>query len=166
MFRFALLLLPAWLAAAAPAPPPAATALSLEAPLPPPPTPTVRGLRGDYYNGLNFNQPVFSRVDQRLDFHWTPGDRPGPGIDQAAFSVRWTGKLYAPTEGTYNFIVNTDNGVRVWVDGRLLMADWGVYTLTQFKKEIRLTAGGYYDLKVEYNNYSLSGDIMEIISIW
>jgi outer membrane protein OmpA-like peptidoglycan-associated protein len=153
MFRFALLLLPAWLAAAAPAPPPAGTALSLEAPLPLPATPTVEGLRGDYYNGRNFERKVLSRVDQRLDFNWQPGNPVGPGIDQEAFSVRWTGKLYAPSEGTYNFIVNTDNGMRVWVDGRLLMADWDVYTLNTFKKEMRLAAGRYYDLKVEYNNF-------------
>jgi outer membrane protein OmpA-like peptidoglycan-associated protein len=155
MFRFALLLLPAWLAAAAPAPasPSAGMVTSPEAPFAPSQAPSVQGLRGDYYNGLNFDAKVFSRVDRRIDFHWAMGDRPGPGIDQEAFSVRWTGKLYAPVEGTYNFIVNTDNGVRLWVDGRLLIADWNVYSFTEFRKEIRLAAGRYYDLKVEYNNH-------------
>ncbi len=155
MFRFALLLLPAWLVAAASAPSPAGTALSRFAPAPltTPGTPSVQGLRGDYYNGLNFNAKVLSRVDKQLEFHWRRGDHVGPGVDQQAFSVRWTGKLYAPTEGTYNFIVNTDNGVRVWVDGRLLIDNWRVHTLTQFRKEIRLAADRYYDLKIEYNNY-------------
>ena len=157
MFRFIPLLLPAWLAAAPPADltPPSGTTLSRVAPAPvaPPQTPSVQGLRGDYYNGRNFEHKVLSRVDQRLDFNWQPGERVGPGIDQQAFSVRWTGKLYAPVEGTYNFIVNTDNGVRVWVDGRLLIADWDVYTLNTFRKETRLAAGRYYDLKIEYTNY-------------
>ncbi len=155
MFRFALLLLPAWMAAAAPAPapPPSKTSLPLAAPYAPPPVPTVQGLRGDYYNGRNFEQKVLSRVDQRLEFHWQPGQRVGPGIEQQAFSVRWTGKLYAPVEGTYNFIVNTDNGVRLWVDGRLLIASWDVYSLTQFRKEIKLAGDRYYDLKIEYTNY-------------
>ncbi len=157
MFRFALLLLPAWLAAAVPAhvAPPPGPALSRVAPAPvaPLPAPSVQGLRGDYYNGRNFEQKVLSRVDQRLDFDWQPGEPVGPGINQQAFSVRWTGKLYAPSEGTYNFIANTDNGVRVWVDGKLLIAEWHVHTLNTFRKETRLAAGRYYDLKIEYTNY-------------
>jgi hypothetical protein len=157
MFRCALLLLPAWIAAAAPAPasPLSGTALPVAAPAPyaQPSVPTVQGLRGDYYNGRNFEQKVLSRVDQRLQFHWQPGERVGPGIEQKAFSVRWTGKLYAPVEGIYNFIINTDNGVRLWVDGRLLISSWDVYTLATFKKEIKLAGDRYYDLKIEYNNY-------------
>ncbi len=156
MFRFALLLLPAWIAAApAPAPPPSGTALPVAALAPhvQPSVPTVQGLRGDYYNGRNFEHKVLSRVDQQLSFHWQPGQQVGPGIDQQAFSVRWTGKLYAPVAGTYNFIINTDNGVRLWVDGRLLIGSWDVYSLTQFKKEIKLAGDQYYDLKIEYTNY-------------
>ncbi|HEX8531942.1 MAG TPA: PA14 domain-containing protein [Cytophagales bacterium] len=154
MFRFALLLLPAWIAAA-PAPPPSGTVLPVAAPAPPaqPSVPTVQGLRGDYYNGRNFEHKVFSRVDQRLDFHWQPGQQVGPGIEQQAFSVRWTGKLYARVPGTYNFIIDTDNGVKLWVDGRLLIGSWDVYSLTQFRKEIKLDGDRSYDLKIEYTNY-------------
>jgi hypothetical protein len=39
------------------------------------------------------------------------------------FSVRWTRQLYFPA-GTYRFTTEVDDGVRLWVDGKLLIDQW------------------------------------------
>ena len=46
------------------------------------------------------DRPVFSRVDPRVDFDWADG-APQAGMNDDAFSVRWTGLLQAPATGRY-----------------------------------------------------------------
>lgn len=78
--------------------------------------PPVHGLRGAYYQGeLWEGDPVFTRVDPLLLFAW-PEAEPWSG----PFSVRWTGQLAAPVAGEYRFQLQADDGVRFWVDGRLV----------------------------------------------
>ena len=78
------------------------------------------GLRGEYYDGrrMSRDKRKMSRMDPWLSFEW--GDRsPLPGqIDQSAFCMRWQGSVLPPESGEYEFIVETDNGVRLWVNDR------------------------------------------------
>ena len=75
-----------------------------------------QGLRGEYFAGeLWEGEPVFTRVDPLLLFSW-PEQEPWP----APFSVRWTGTLTAPVDGTYRFQLNSDDGVRLTLDGELV----------------------------------------------
>jgi hypothetical protein len=74
------------------------------------------GLRGEYFAGeLWEGEPLFTRVDPLLLFSW-PEQEPWP----ASFSVRWTGTLAAPADGTYRFQLSADDGVRLWLDGELV----------------------------------------------
>jgi mannan endo-1,4-beta-mannosidase len=63
------------------------------------------------------------------------------------FSARWTQPL--PFQGgTYRFTTTTDDGVRLWVDGRLLIDSWRPMRGTRHAT-IRLSPG-IHDVKVEY----------------
>ncbi|MES2733094.1 MAG: PA14 domain-containing protein [Bacteroidota bacterium] len=112
----------------------------------------TNGLQADYYNGRNFNHKVFSRIDPRIDFEFDKGGLP-PGMNSDDFSVRWRGTLFAPVAGVYKLIVHADDGVRVWMGGKLIMDQWRWQYETVFTKNIALDAGRYYDLKVEYYNH-------------
>ncbi|GAA4461743.1 PA14 domain-containing protein [Nibrella saemangeumensis] len=112
---------------------------------------TGNGLKGEYFNGPNFEQKAYTRTDPQVSFDWN-WRYPAPGVQREYFSVRWTGKLYAPTTGKYRFSATVDDGVRVWVGGKRVIDEWRKQDDTQFVGEITLQAKHYYDLKVEYYN--------------
>ena len=109
------------------------------------------GLKGEYFNGPNFEQKVMTRTDEQVDFNWN-WQSPGPGVQREYFSVRWTGKLYAPTSGKYRFSATVDDGVRVWVNGRKVIDEWRKQDDSQFVGEISLMGRQLYDLRIEYYN--------------
>ncbi|WP_083937765.1 PA14 domain-containing protein [Hymenobacter aerophilus] len=114
------------------------------------------GLRGQYFAGPRFEQLVLTRQDAQIDFNWTKDERgnyfvaPGPGVPGEGFSVRWTGWLYAPITGFYLLQTTADDGMRVWVGGRSVINSWRDQAATAATGRVRLEAGRYYPLRVEY----------------
>ncbi|WP_026308515.1 OmpA family protein [Spirosoma spitsbergense] len=111
----------------------------------------TNGLTGEYFNGPNFERKVLTRIDPAVDFDWN-GQYPGPGVQREYFSVRWTGKLYAPRSGRYRFSALADDGVRVWVNGKKVIDEWRKQDDSNFAGDIALVGGRSYDLRIEYFN--------------
>lgn len=109
------------------------------------------GLKGEYFSGPNFEKKVLTRTDAQVDFNWN-WESPGPGVPREYFSARWTGKLYAPTSGTYRFSATVDDGVRVWVGGKKVIDEWRKQDDSRFVGEISLNGKQLYDLRIEYYN--------------
>jgi hypothetical protein len=107
------------------------------------------GLQGNYYDNSNFTGKTISRVDQRVNFDWKGGS-PDPSISTNTFSARWTGKVQAMFSETYTFYVKSDDGARLWVNGKQLVNQWKNQGTTEYKGTIALTAGQKYDIKLEY----------------
>ena len=107
------------------------------------------GLLGEYYDNADFTGARVTRTDATVSFDWGTG-APAPGIDPETFSVRWTGQVLAPATGTYSFSTLTDDGVRLWVNGTLLVNNWTDHAATTDTGQITLTAGQKYDLKLEH----------------
>ncbi|RRA99962.1 PA14 domain-containing protein [Larkinella rosea] len=120
---------------------------------------SVRGLKGDYFVGTNYERKVFSRIDPEVNFDWEYGTTPGPGIGHSYYSIRWTGKLYAPKTGIYKFMATVDDGIRLWVNGKKVIDVWELNDNKTFRGEIRLAAGRYYDLRVDFFNAQHGGSI-------
>ena len=111
------------------------------------------GLKGEYYEGTQFDQFEFSRADANVAFDWikTPTQSPGPKV--AAFSdytVRWTGRIVAPYSETYTFYAAADDGVRVWINHTLVIDKWAAHGLTEFSSKFTFRAGEQYLFKCEY----------------
>jgi hypothetical protein len=68
------------------------------------------------------------------------------------FSVRWTQNVNFPT-GTYNFFAKHDDGVRLWVDGALLIDYWHDQPATTHSGTRQLSAGTH-QVKVEYYEHT------------
>jgi len=109
------------------------------------------GLRAEYFAGPAFQRHVLTRTDPSVSFNWN-WQTPGPGVPREYFSVRWTGKLYAPETGLYRFSALVDDGVRVWVGGKKVIDEWRKQDDSEFVGAINLTGGTAYDLRVEYYN--------------
>jgi len=111
------------------------------------------GVRGDYYKGENFNTFVLSRTDPEINFNWPDGTAPDPLVGDDNFSVRWTGEIEAAFTETYTFYTNSDDGVRLWVDGKQLVDNWTNHTNMENSGVIDLVAGQVYSLQMElYEN--------------
>jgi outer membrane protein OmpA-like peptidoglycan-associated protein len=111
------------------------------------------GLRGDYYEGLNFEHLVHTQRDARLDFDWHERS-PAPGVPPTSFTVRWTGWLVPPVTGHYVLYLTVDDGVRLWLDQRLLLEEWRGQYLSAYQVAVDLQAGQAYPLRLEYCQYS------------
>jgi RNase P/RNase MRP subunit p29 len=111
-------------------------------PLAPAPAPTVVQItewRGEYYNNINLNGTPLVRNDKKIDFDWGQGN-PAKGIPADNFSARWTRQIDLEAR-TYRFNVRVDDGVRLWVDGQLLIDQWNDHSLRTYSVERPMTQG-------------------------
>ncbi|GAB3953753.1 PA14 domain-containing protein [Spirosoma harenae] len=117
-----------------------------------------QGLKGEYYVGTDFKRKILTRIDPKLSFDWSAGS-PARGIPHSYYSVRWTGKLLAPVSGAYKFYATVDDGIRVWVDNELVMESWQLNDSNHYTGTITLKAGQLYDLRVDYFNDMMGGEL-------
>ncbi len=109
-----------------------------------------RGLKVEFFANKNLEgAPVLTRVDEEVNFDWGTGS-PAPGVPADNFSARWTGKLVPTISGKYRFGAIADDGVRIYLDGKLIAEDWTEHAPTTVTGEVTLEAGKTYDLKMEY----------------
>ena len=64
-------------------------------------------------------------------------------------SVIWTGKLKVPFEDNYTFYTTSDDGVRLWIDEKLIINNWTDHPATEDRGSVNLTTGNY-DIKLEF----------------
>ena len=110
---------------------------------------TGTGLLGQYYNGLNFDSLQLTRIDPTVDFDWSFGS-PGGSIETDRFSVRWTGKVQPKYSEAYTFYIRSDDGIRLWVNGKQIVNNWTLHRAVEESDTITLVAGETYDIKIEY----------------
>lgn len=109
------------------------------------------GLKGEYFSNATLaGSPVLTRVDPTVNFSWGNGS-PGAAVPRDNFSARWTGQVQAPATGSYTFYAVSDQGIRVWVNGALVVDDWTAHSSREKAgTPISLTAGQKYSVKIEY----------------
>ncbi len=88
------------------------------------------GLTAEIFRSPILVGQVRTRVDPAIDFNWdtTP---PDPLVRHEHYSVRWSGWLKVPSPGVYKIIALSDDGMRVWVDGKEVINHWGEGPLSE-----------------------------------
>lgn len=81
-----------------------------------PGTPPGTGFRADFYSDTALTTHVGTQHLASVEL----ADRALPTVR----GVRWTGELLPASTGTYSFTVRATDGVRLWVDGRLVVDSW------------------------------------------
>ncbi len=112
----------------------------------------VAGISGNYFNNQTLTTPATAaRLDGPINFDWGTGV-PGPtGIGTNNFSVSWNGYVYVTQTGVHRFQTNSDDGVRLTVNGDLLIDQWNDHSATTHTSAaVNLEAGKAYPIKLEY----------------
>ncbi len=116
------------------------------------------GLTGMYWSNVtavaftnvNFAQPPsLTRTDAVVNFNWT-NTSPAPAISSNLFTARWTGAVQPQFNETYTIQTTTDAGVRLWVNGVLLINQWGNQNPSNFTGTITFVAQQRYNLQLDY----------------
>lgn len=132
-------------------PPPPPPSVPTHTPTPvPTATPTARAdaWRGEYFANRDLvGAPRLTRDDPQISFNWGTS-APVAGMPSDDFSVRWTRTIWLPG-GTYRFAAYVDDGVRVWLNGDLIINQWRQSPATTYTVDRALTTGTY-SLRVEY----------------
>lgn len=113
---------------------------------------TQYGLLGDYYDNPGFEgKPAFSRIDKQIQFQWTLFSPDPEKLSYDFYSVRWTGKIKAPTTGHYNIGVDGNDGYCLYINGKLLIDN-------RIKRGRQTITAGFdfvedheYDICIEYS---------------
>lgn len=108
------------------------------------------GLSGNYFDGTDLNNFKLrtSQVNTTVNLS-TP---PSLITNSASFSTRWTGYVKAGSSQAYTFYTNTSKGVRLWINGNLVIDRWTNGTLTEYRTAaINLTSGVLYSVRMEIN---------------
>lgn len=113
-----------------------------------PEQPAPAGYAAEYFDNMALSgAPVLTRQDAAIDFDWG-GGAPAEGLPIDAFSARWT-KRETLAAGAYVFALTADDGVRLYVDGELVIDKWidqGATTYTAYRD----LAEGEHTIVVEY----------------
>jgi hypothetical protein len=104
----------------------------------------------------NFTELFRTQLDTNIDFDWGQG-APLPLLPADKFSARWSGKVVAPqVSGTYRITVAADDGVRLWLDGTLVLDEWHSASGNPYDIDLFWTAGSEHSFRLDY--YESGGD--------
>ena len=107
------------------------------------------GLTGTYFDNDNFTGATKSRIDATVNFGWG-NSAPVSGIAGDTFTARWTGQVEAPASGAYTFYTQSDDGVRLRVNGQTLIDRLVPQSMTEHSGVIELEAGQEYEIGLDY----------------
>jgi len=115
------------------------------------------GLLGEYFAlggnledfpKLEGKKPDLKRVDKTINFRSTGPTFPGTKLDNH-FAIRWTGKIKIPKDGTYTFFLESDDGSRLLIDGKIVVDNGGLHDMQTQDGNVDLKAGEH-DLQIDY----------------
>ncbi|HVE42831.1 MAG TPA: PA14 domain-containing protein [Planctomycetota bacterium] len=107
------------------------------------------GLKGEYFDNQDLTNLRITRTDATVDFNWGSGS-PDPVIAPDTFSVRWSGQVEPPATGTYVFTTTSNDGIRLWVNGQLLINNWTDHLPTEDSGAMVLVGGQKVAIRIEY----------------
>ncbi len=115
--------------------------------------------RAEYFDNMNLTGVPVKVVDESEVNHRWHHQGPGYGIGSNYFSVRWSTTVVLPA-GVYLFKTYTDDGVRLFVDGQMVIDQWINQPETLIQRELVLESGAH-NMRVDY--YQHIGEATAIV---
>ena len=141
-----------------PAPPVVPTAPPVPVPTPiptPAPAPTLpatsNGLVASYYKGMNLEgAALLQRVEQTVNFNVGNGVAVVPEAGANSWSASYNGFLEAPITGQIKLWTASDDGVRLFIDGRKVIDNWTNHGVTWDGATLNVVRGQKLPIKLEF----------------
>jgi glucose/arabinose dehydrogenase len=113
----------------------------------------VGQFRAEYFDNPTLSgTPVLVRCESApLNQDWGEGS-PAPEVPVDGFSVRWSGRFWFGSSGTYAFTARADDGVRVFVDGSRVINGWRDQGPTSYRSFTWLPSGHHRVVMEYYEN--------------
>ncbi len=105
-----------------------------------------RTMQETFMKHLQTATPIKTEKTDALDYAW--GGEIGKGLPADYFATVADGKFQVP-EGTYILNVTSDDGVRVFIDGKKVLEDWTWHGPKLDRAEVKLT-NGEHTIRVEH----------------
>jgi hypothetical protein len=106
------------------------------------------GAKAEYFKNMDLSgAPALTRTDGSINFNWSADILPGAADN---VSARWTANLEAPFTEAYKLITTSDDGVRLWFDGRLVIDNWTDHGTAEDVASVNLVAGQVYSIRMEW----------------
>jgi alpha-D-xyloside xylohydrolase len=115
------------------------------------------GFTGSYFRGADFKHLVGERVDRSIDIALSskekkPNQLIYAGLPEGPASVRWAGEVEPDVTGDYTFQTFSNNGIKLWVDDRLVINHWRQGWLPwKDVAKVRLEAKRRYKIRLEWS---------------
>jgi hypothetical protein len=101
-----------------------------------------------YYNNQSLSgNPTFVQNESSINHDWGNGG-PGNGVGNDHFSARWQGS-FGFNAASYTFTYSNDDGMRIWLDGSLIVDQWTDQGASTRTRTVNVS-GGSHTVKVEY----------------
>ena len=115
-----------------------------------------QGLRGEYFKSRRHDgkDRAIERIDPVVAFNFEDKSPDAEKMEPHEFSIRWEGSVQAPETGEYEFIVRTDQSMRLWVNDLnrpLIDAYVKSGSGTEYSQSLFLLGGRSYSLKLEFS---------------
>jgi beta-glucosidase len=108
-----------------------------------------KGLYAEYFDNKFLEGTAKNRTDKTVNFD-PVNLPPDPYVTTPHKSIRWTGFIKPTFSGTYKIGVNSDDGVRLWLNDKLVIDEWKNRGATTDQVEIEMKVGQQYAIKLEY----------------
>lgn len=108
----------------------------------------------------------YEQTDKVIAFHFGAGSPDVNRLRPDDFNTRWDGSIFAPETGIYEFIVKTENGVRLFVNNprEPLIDAWVTPgpTVREERKRIFLLGGRAYPISLEHFKFQEKSASVEL----
>lgn len=101
-----------------------------------------------FFYDQDFKHVALKRRDPSIAFDWK-SDPPAEGVPPDHFSAIWEGTLPIEQAGRFDFFLTSDDGSRLFVDGNLIVDNWGNHAPVTKTGSAELTRGAH-TVRVDY----------------
>jgi hypothetical protein len=111
----------------------------------------IGGFYGEYFNNAFLDgAPAKRQIDPYLDFNWGTGLLTNEAADFV--SIHWYGRIRAPYTEEFTFIISADDGVRLYMDGRMMVDRWDT-CCDDVSFSLNLTQDEFYHTIIEFKEH-------------
>jgi beta-glucosidase len=109
-----------------------------------------KAITAEFFNNKELKgEPVAEKKFDQINFNWG-GKAPFVGLKEDEFSIRFTTTIKAPETGEFTFDVNSDDGVRFYIDDELVINDWTNHAALSNFYKVKLEKDKTYKIKLEF----------------